>query len=69
MSLWGTKTLLKSLFLWFLQIYFATEEYGLDSTITCRGFFLLAEVFVKQGKTLIAQSLHSEVGLFSQNTL
>ncbi|XP_037540196.1 zinc finger MYND domain-containing protein 12 [Nematolebias whitei] len=43
------------------DIYFATEEYGLDSTITCRGFFLLADVFVKQGKTLIAQSLYSEV--------
>ncbi|XP_024862031.1 zinc finger MYND domain-containing protein 12 isoform X2 [Kryptolebias marmoratus] len=44
------------------DIYFASEEYGLDSTVTCRGYFLLAGVFVKQGKRPVARSLYSEVG-------
>lgn len=43
------------------QIYFASEEYGLDSTVTCRGYFLMADVFAKQGKMPIACSLYSEV--------
>lgn len=45
----------------FFQIYFASEEYGLDSTVTCRGYFLMADVFAKQGKMPIARSLYSEV--------
>lgn len=45
----------------FFQIYFASEEYGLDSTVTCGGYFLMADVFVKQGKVPIARSLYSEV--------
>lgn len=45
----------------FFQIYFASEEYGLDSTVTCRGYFLMAGVFAKQGKMPIARSLYSEV--------
>ncbi|XP_041802560.1 zinc finger MYND domain-containing protein 12 [Chelmon rostratus] len=43
------------------DIYFASEEYGLDSTVTCGGYFLMADVFVKQGKVPIARSLYSEV--------
>ncbi|XP_071394464.1 zinc finger MYND domain-containing protein 12 [Centroberyx affinis] len=43
------------------DVYYASEEYGLDSTVTCGGYFLMANVFVKQGKMLIAHSLYSEV--------
>ncbi|XP_044066581.1 zinc finger MYND domain-containing protein 12 isoform X2 [Siniperca chuatsi] len=43
------------------DIYFASEEYGLDSTVTCGGYFLMADVFAKQGKMPIARSLYSEV--------
>ncbi|XP_060912965.1 zinc finger MYND domain-containing protein 12 [Labrus mixtus] len=43
------------------DIYYSSEEYGLDSTITCRGYILMADVFAKQGKTPIARSLYSEV--------
>ncbi|XP_053173910.1 zinc finger MYND domain-containing protein 12 [Scomber japonicus] len=43
------------------DIYFASEEYGLESTLTCRGYFLMAEVFAKQGKMPVARSLYSEV--------
>ncbi|XP_076597973.1 zinc finger MYND domain-containing protein 12 [Chaetodon auriga] len=43
------------------DIFFATEEYGLDSTVTCGGYFLMAEVFVEQGKMSVARSLYSEV--------
>lgn len=45
----------------FFQIYFASEEYGLDSTVTCGGYFLMANVFAKQGKMPVACSLYSEV--------
>lgn len=45
----------------FFQIYFANEEYGQDSTVTCGGYFLMADVFAKQGKMPIASSLYSEV--------
>ncbi|XP_040901905.1 zinc finger MYND domain-containing protein 12 [Toxotes jaculatrix] len=43
------------------DIYFASEEYGLDSTVTCGGYFLMADVFAKQGKMPIVHSLYSEV--------
>uniref|UniRef100_A0A3B4FMC1 Zinc finger MYND-type containing 12 n=1 Tax=Pundamilia nyererei TaxID=303518 RepID=A0A3B4FMC1_9CICH len=43
------------------DIYFATEEYGLDSTVTSRGYFLMADVFTKQGKISTVHSLYSEV--------
>ncbi|KAM9855207.1 zinc finger MYND domain-containing protein 12 [Aulostomus maculatus] len=43
------------------DIYFASEEYGVNSTITCSGYFLMAGVFAKQGKMTIACSLYSEV--------
>ncbi|TKS77422.1 Zinc finger MYND domain-containing protein 12 [Collichthys lucidus] len=43
------------------DIYFASEEYGLDSTVTCSGYFLMADVFAKQGKMPIVRSLYSEV--------
>ncbi|XP_078110062.1 zinc finger MYND domain-containing protein 12 [Sander vitreus] len=43
------------------DIYFASEEYGLDSTVTCGGYFLMADVFTKQGKMPIARSLYSQV--------
>lgn len=45
----------------FSQIYYASEEYGLDSTVTCRGYILMADVFTKQGKIPIVRSLYSEV--------
>uniref|UniRef100_A0A3B5KZH9 MYND-type domain-containing protein n=1 Tax=Xiphophorus couchianus TaxID=32473 RepID=A0A3B5KZH9_9TELE len=43
------------------DIYFACEEYGLDSSATTKGYFLIADVFARQGKTLIVHSLYSEV--------
>ncbi|XP_077460201.1 zinc finger MYND domain-containing protein 12 [Stigmatopora argus] len=43
------------------DIYFASEEYGLDSTVTCGGYFLMADVFVKQGEPSIVHSLYKEV--------
>ncbi|KAL7398869.1 hypothetical protein ABVT39_016331 [Epinephelus coioides] len=43
------------------DIYFASEEYGVDSTVTCSGYFLMADVFAKQGRIPIARSLYSEV--------
>lgn len=44
-----------------MQIYFASEEYGLDSVVTCGGYFLMADVFVKLDKMAVAHSLYSEV--------
>uniref|UniRef100_A0A3Q2YFE8 Zinc finger, MYND-type containing 12 n=1 Tax=Hippocampus comes TaxID=109280 RepID=A0A3Q2YFE8_HIPCM len=44
-----------------VRIYFASEEYGLDSTVTCGGYFLMADVFVKQGEPAIVHSLYKEV--------
>ncbi|XP_068996860.1 zinc finger MYND domain-containing protein 12 [Embiotoca jacksoni] len=43
------------------DIYYASEEFGLDSTVTCGGYFLMAGVFAKQGKMPIARSLYSQV--------
>ncbi|KAM9342502.1 zinc finger MYND domain-containing protein 12 [Pholidichthys leucotaenia] len=45
------------------DIYYATEEYGLDSTVTCESYYLMADVFAKQGKISIVRSLYSEVTL------
>ncbi|KAF0036427.1 hypothetical protein F2P81_011739 [Scophthalmus maximus] len=42
-------------------IYYASEEYGLDSTVTCDGYFFMADVFAKQGKMSITRSLYSAV--------
>lgn len=43
------------------DIYHAAEVYGLDSTVCSSGIFLMANVFVKQGKTPIARSMYNEV--------
>ncbi|KAJ0064488.1 hypothetical protein NL108_006955 [Boleophthalmus pectinirostris] len=43
------------------DIYYATEEYGLGSIVCSNGYFLMASVFAKQGKTLIVRSLYNEV--------
>ncbi|XP_019944468.2 zinc finger MYND domain-containing protein 12 [Paralichthys olivaceus] len=43
------------------DVYFSSEEYGLDSTVTSDGFFLMADVFAKQGKISITRSLYSTV--------
>ncbi|XP_047196304.1 zinc finger MYND domain-containing protein 12 [Hippoglossus stenolepis] len=43
------------------DVYFASEEYGLDSTVTSDGYFLMADVFAKQGKISITRSLYSTV--------
>ncbi|KAM9350337.1 zinc finger MYND domain-containing protein 12 [Symphorus nematophorus] len=57
----ATGNLEAALFNFANDIYFASEEYGLNSTITCGGYFLMADVFAKQGKMPIARSLYSEV--------
>ncbi|XP_033943682.1 zinc finger MYND domain-containing protein 12 [Pseudochaenichthys georgianus] len=43
------------------DIYFASEEYGLDSTVTRGGYFLMANVYAKLGGLPIVRSLYSEV--------
>uniref|UniRef100_A0A667WYF9 Zinc finger, MYND-type containing 12 n=1 Tax=Myripristis murdjan TaxID=586833 RepID=A0A667WYF9_9TELE len=43
------------------DVYYASEEYGLDNTVTCDGYFLMANVFIQKGERLIAHSLYSEV--------
>uniref|UniRef100_A0A8C5DKE1 MYND-type domain-containing protein n=1 Tax=Gouania willdenowi TaxID=441366 RepID=A0A8C5DKE1_GOUWI len=43
------------------DVYHSSEEYGLDSTCTCTGLFLLADVFDKQGNTAVVRSMYSEV--------
>ncbi|KAG5281667.1 hypothetical protein AALO_G00047470 [Alosa alosa] len=43
------------------HVYYASEEYGLDSIITCGGYFLMASVFQKQNKIDIVKSLHKKV--------
>ncbi|CAL1605786.1 unnamed protein product [Knipowitschia caucasica] len=43
------------------DIYHAAEAYGLESTVCKNGYFLLAQVFVKKGKTPIVQSMYYEV--------
>ncbi|GAA6233331.1 zinc finger MYND domain-containing protein 12 [Lates japonicus] len=57
----GTGNLEAALLHFANDIYFASEEYGLDSTVTCGGYFLMADVFAKQGKMPILRSLYSEV--------
>lgn len=43
------------------DIYHASEEYGLDSTVCSNSYFLMASVFAKKGKMPIVRSLYSEV--------
>ncbi|XP_033824717.1 zinc finger MYND domain-containing protein 12 [Periophthalmus magnuspinnatus] len=43
------------------DIYHAAEVYGLDSTVCSNGYFLLANIFAKQGKTQIVRSMYNEV--------
>ncbi|KAG7332533.1 hypothetical protein KOW79_004367 [Hemibagrus wyckioides] len=44
-----------------IDVYNASEEFGLDSVVTADGYFLMANVFTKQEKTDITISLYSEV--------
>ncbi|XP_061590850.1 zinc finger MYND domain-containing protein 12 [Cololabis saira] len=57
----ATGNLEEALFHFANDIYFACEEYGLDSTVICAGYFLMANVFVKQEKMSVACSLYSQV--------
>ncbi|XP_018592094.2 zinc finger MYND domain-containing protein 12 [Scleropages formosus] len=43
------------------DVYYATEEFGLDSPKTCGGYLLMANVFFIQEKTDIAMSLYTKV--------
>ncbi|KAM8862431.1 zinc finger MYND domain-containing protein 12 isoform 2-T2 [Spinachia spinachia] len=43
------------------EIYLSSEVYGLDSTVPCGGYFLMADVFAKKGKVPITRSLYSKV--------
>ncbi|XP_062854496.1 zinc finger MYND domain-containing protein 12 isoform X2 [Trichomycterus rosablanca] len=43
------------------DVYYASQELGLKSVVTARGYFLMANVFMKQEKLDIARSLYSEV--------
>lgn len=46
---------------WCLQVFYASEEFGLNSVETAGGYFLMANVFAKQEKPDIASSLYSQV--------
>ncbi|MBN3307686.1 ZMY12 protein, partial [Amia calva] len=43
------------------DVYLASEEFGTDSIVTCGGFFHMADVFARQDKTDVADSLYTEV--------
>ncbi|KAI5610188.1 zinc finger MYND domain-containing protein 12 isoform X1 [Silurus asotus] len=43
------------------DVYYSSEEFGLDSLVTAGGYFLMANVFMKQEKTDISNSLYEEV--------
>ncbi|XP_063049696.1 zinc finger MYND domain-containing protein 12 [Engraulis encrasicolus] len=43
------------------DVYFASEVFGLDSIVTCGGYFLMAGVFQKQNKNDIVTSLYKKV--------
>ncbi|XP_043102764.1 zinc finger MYND domain-containing protein 12 isoform X2 [Puntigrus tetrazona] len=43
------------------DVYYASEVFGLESTVTSGGYFLLADVFLKQNKPDVAHSLYTEV--------
>ncbi|XP_048872376.1 zinc finger MYND domain-containing protein 12 isoform X4 [Brienomyrus brachyistius] len=43
------------------DVYYASEEFGLDSTVACGGYILMANIFFKQKKFDIAMSLCTEV--------
>ncbi|NP_001007305.1 zinc finger MYND domain-containing protein 12 [Danio rerio] len=43
------------------DVYYAIEMFGLDSIVTSGGYFLMADVFLKQNKPDIAHSLYTEV--------
>ncbi|XP_010873899.1 zinc finger MYND domain-containing protein 12 isoform X1 [Esox lucius] len=43
------------------DVYYASDAYGMNNIVTCGGYFLMANVFIKQGKMDIASSLYNEV--------
>nr|ACO08964.1 Zinc finger MYND domain-containing protein 12 [Osmerus mordax] len=43
------------------DVYYASDEYGLDNIVTKGGYFLMANVFMKQEKKDIAHSMYAEV--------
>lgn len=49
------------IYFFFVQVYYASEMFGLDSTVTFGGYFLMADVFLKQNKPDVALSLYAEV--------
>jgi len=50
---------------WLMQIYYASEEYGVADVRTSGGYFHMAEVFHQQHNTTVAQSLYLQVALLS----
>ncbi|KAK5863377.1 hypothetical protein PBY51_000411 [Eleginops maclovinus] len=57
----ATGNLEAALFNFANDIYFASEEYGLGSTVTHGGYFLMANVYAKLGEMPIVRSLYYEV--------
>ncbi|XP_036388567.1 zinc finger MYND domain-containing protein 12 [Megalops cyprinoides] len=43
------------------DVYYASEEYGLDNIVTCGGYYLMADVFIKQGKMDIVNTLYIQL--------
>ena len=46
-------------------MHYAIDEYGLDNIVTKGGYFLMANVFMKQEKKDIAHSMYAEVNRIS----
>ncbi|KAJ8257658.1 hypothetical protein GJAV_G00188280 [Gymnothorax javanicus] len=51
------------------DIYYVSEEYGLDSIVTCGGYFLMADVFFKQGNMDIVKSLQTELSILLEKRI
>ena len=45
----------------FLKVYYASEEFGTENYQVSGGYFLIANIFFKQGKMDIADSLYRQV--------
>ena len=44
-----------------MKVYYASEEYGLDNVNVSGGYYLMANIFFKIGKSQVADSLYRQV--------
>jgi len=50
-----------------VQIYYASEEFGVDDIRTSGGYFHMAQVFDLQANVLVARSLYDQVTSINQS--